>query len=241
VNFTIDIGIRSTNVPLFVCFAAFLVTFIVTRVITRMIRAGKGPFRDNVSESGLHVHHAVPGIILLVVGAFIAVGTHSDAWTIVAAVLVGTGTSLVLDEFALILHLEDVYWSDEGRISVEMVSLAIACLGLALIGIRPFDLGKSGVGTAGVVILATVTLTSILACVTKGKYKLALFGCFVPLAAVVGAFRLARPGSRWAQRRYSPEKVAQATERAQRTDARWGAYTRWMNDFAGMDQPSTTD
>jgi len=241
VSFTIDVGIRSTNIPLFVCFAAFLVTFVVTRVITRMIRAGKGPFRDNVSDSGLHVHHAVPGIILLVVGAFIAVGTESDAWTIVAAVLVGMGTSLVLDEFALILHLEDVYWSDEGRISVEMVSLAIACLGLALIGIRPFDLGKSGVGAAGVVILVAATLASILGCVTKGKYKLALFGCFVPLAAVVGTFRLARPGSRWARRRYAPEKLARAAERARRTDARWGGYTRWMNDFAGMDEPSATN
>jgi len=104
--------------------------------------------------------------------------------------------ALVLDEFALILHLEDVSWSDEGRISVEMVSLAIACLGLALIGIRPFDLGM---------------------------------------------FRLARPGSRWARRRYTPEQLARATERARRTDARWGAYTRWMNDFAGMGPASTTD
>ena len=236
-NVTVDIGLRSTNIPLFVCFAAFLITFIVTRVITRMIRAGKGPFRDNVSESGVHVHHAVPGIILLVVGAFTAVATHSDAWTIVAAVLVGTGTSLVLDEFALILHLEDVYWSDEGRISVEMVSLAIACLGLALIGIRPFDLGNSEIGTLGVVLLVAVTLVSIVLSITKGKYKLALFGCFVPVAAVVGTIRLARPGSRWARRRYSPEKLARATERAQRTDARWGAYTRWMNDFAGMSEP----
>ncbi len=53
--------------------------------------------------------------------------------------LIGIGTSLVLDEFALILHLQDVYWSDEGRISVEMVSLAVACIGLALVGVSPAD------------------------------------------------------------------------------------------------------
>src|SRR6478672_13334653 len=114
-----DVGGGGVNVPLLVCFAAFVLTFIVTRTITRMIRAGKGPFHDNVSGSGLHIHHAVPGILLLVIGAFVAVGTSGSdsAWTIVAAVLVGVGTSLVLDEFALILHLQDVYWADEGRIS----------------------------------------------------------------------------------------------------------------------------
>ena len=118
--------------PLLVCFGAFVLTFLTTRTITRMIRAGKGPFHDNVSDSGLHVHHAVPGIILLVIGAFLAVGTGASdtAWDVVAALLVGVGTSLVLDEFALILHLQDVCWADEGRISVEMVSLAMACLGL---------------------------------------------------------------------------------------------------------------
>ena len=81
-----------------------------------MIRAGTGPFRDNVSTSGLHVHHAVPGIILLVTGAFFSVATGSESpWAEIAAVMIGIGTSLVLDEFALILHLSDVYWAEEGR------------------------------------------------------------------------------------------------------------------------------
>jgi hypothetical protein len=234
VNLNVDIGLRSTNIPLFVCFAAFLITFVVTRVITRMIRAGKGPFHDNVSDSGLHVHHAVPGIILLVVGAFVAVGTDSDAWIIVAAVLVGAGTSLVLDEFALILHLQDVYWSDEGRISVEMVSLAIACLGLVLIGVRPFDFSGDGVDALSIGATIAVTVVSIVGCVDKGKYPTALFGAFLPVVSIVGAIRMARPDSRWARRRYSPEKVEQAKERAARFDRRWGRYTRWMNEFAGM-------
>jgi hypothetical protein len=234
VNVDVDIGIRSTNIPLFVCFAAFLITFVATRVITRMIRAGKGPFRDNVSESGLHIHHAVPGIILLVVGAFMAVGTDSEAWTIVAAALVGSGTSLVLDEFALILHLQDVYWSDEGRISVEMVSLAIACLGLVLIGVRPFDFSGQGLGTVSVAAWLAVLAVSIVGCVDKGKYPTALFGAFIPIVSIVGAIRLARPTSRWARRRYTPERIEQAKARAERFDRRWGRYTRWMNEFAGM-------
>src|SRR3954454_25122640 len=125
----LDVGGGGVNVPLLVLFAAFVLTFLVTRTITRMIRAGSGPFHDNVSTSGVHVHHAVPGIILLVIGGFTAVATYtSSAWIIVAALLVGIDTLLVLDNFALILHLQDVYWPDEGRISVEMVSLAVACL-----------------------------------------------------------------------------------------------------------------
>lgn len=242
-NLRIDVGIHSTNIPLFVCFAAFVLTFVITRVITRMIRAGRGPFRDNVSESGLHIHHAVPGIVLLVVGAFVAVGTDSRAWTIVAAVLVGTGTSLVLDEFALILHLEDVYWSDEGRVSVEMVSLAIACLGLALMGIRPFDLRDTadGVHVAWIAVVIGLQVLTVVLCVTKGKYRTALFGCFIPLVSFVGAIRLARPGSRWARKRYGPDRLEQATARAQRSDARWGSSTRWVSTFAGMgDTPPTS-
>jgi len=57
----VDIG----RLPLFLCFLAFIITFVVTRVITRLIRAGTGPFGDNVSASGVHVHHAVPGVVLL--------------------------------------------------------------------------------------------------------------------------------------------------------------------------------
>ena len=128
----LDVGGGGVNVPLLVCFGAFVLTFLVTRTITRMIRAGKGPFHDNVSGSGLHVHHAVPGIILLVTGAFVAVGTSGSgsAWAIVAALLVGVGTSLVLDEFALILHLQDVYWAKDGRTSVDAAIGAIAVGGL---------------------------------------------------------------------------------------------------------------
>src|ERR671913_14450 len=67
------------KLPLLVALGAFVVTFLVTRTITRMIRAGVGPFRDNVSTGGLHVHHAVPGIVSLVVGAFVALGATSGS------------------------------------------------------------------------------------------------------------------------------------------------------------------
>jgi hypothetical protein len=241
----VDLGGGGVNVPLLVCFAAFVVTFLVTRTITRMIRAGKGPFRDNVSSGGLHVHHAVPGIVLLVIGAFIAVGTSGSgsAWSIVAALLVGVGTSLVLDEFALILHLQDVYWAEEGRISVEMVSLAMACLGLAVVGLTPFDLRgfEGGVeGAIALVLAFTIVLWLIVVSVMKGKYKLALFGAFVPFFALVAATRLARPESRWARRRYGPATLARAEQRTARYDERFGPATAWISDFVAG-RPSESD
>jgi hypothetical protein len=240
-----DLG-GDVNVPLLVCFAAFVVTFLTTRTITRMIRAGKGPFRDNVSASGLHVHHAVPGIILLTIGAFLAVGTSGSgakAWAIVAALLVGVGTSLVLDEFALILHLQDVYWADEGRISVEMVSLAMGCLGLAVVGLTPFDFEGAQGGVEGFValLLAVVSIVAlIVVSVMKGKYKLALFGAFIPLLALVASLRLARPESRWAKRRYDAENLERARARTAAYDARFGPATAWIADFVAG-RPSEPD
>jgi hypothetical protein len=240
-----DLGGSDVNVPLLVCFAAFVVTFLVTRTITRMIRAGKGPFHDNVSSSGLHIHHAVPGIILLTIGAFVAVGTSGSGsgWVTVAALLVGVGTSLVLDEFALILHLQDVYWADEGRISVEMVSLAMGCLGLAVVGLTPFDVRGLEGGIEGALVLVAVVVTIvflIVVSIMKGKYKLALFGAFIPLCALVAAIRLARPESRWAKRRYGPAKLARAQARTASYDRRFGPATAWVSDFVAG-RPSEPD
>src|ERR1700761_8646190 len=126
------------KLPLMLCFVSFVVTFVSTRTITRLIRDGRGPFR-NVTAGGTHIHHSVAGIILLIIGAFTAGGGPGTmGWLSFCAVAVGIGTSLVLDEFALILHLQDVYWSGEGQLSVEAVSLVAACLGLGLAGFSPF-------------------------------------------------------------------------------------------------------
>lgn len=231
------------RLPLFVCFAAFVVTFLTTRIITRMIRADRGPFKDNVTAGGTHVHHAVPGIILLITGAYMGVAAQAaPAWSIVAALLVGVGSSLVLDEFALILHLQDVYWSNEGRISVEMVSLAVGALGLALVGLDPFGADESvgGHRVLATLLALSVNIPAIVVCVDKGKFKLALFGAFIPLVAIVGALRLARPGSRWARRRYDPARQARASARSRRDDARFGPLTDWVLDLVGG-RPSEPD
>ena len=236
--------IEPGKLPLLVCFAAFVITFLTTRGITRAIRAGHGPFHD-ISDGGTHVHHAVPGIILLIAGAFLAVDTGShDVTSVIAAAAVGIGTSLVLDEFALILHLQDVYWTNEGRVSVEMVSLAFGCLGFMVVGLAPFGVNDMGDAELSVRVGAgaatALTLVLITVCVLKGKFKLALFGIFVPPLAWLGAVRLARPGSRWAKRRYSPERRDRAAGRAAASDRRWDPILdRLSNLIAG--KPSSAD
>ena len=236
--------LETGKLPLLLCLAAFVLTFVLTRVITRMIRAGIGPFRNNVSDSGVHIHHAVPGIILLIIGALTALGTAGSPWIEIAGVIVGVGMSLILDEFALILHLQDVYWSNEGRISVELIGLTAASMGLLMLGFSPLGDVDFSVGDVTVKITLAAGLLIhamlVLVCVLKAKYRAALISCFVPFVAWVSAFRLARPNSRWARRRYKPKKVARATARARKFDARWDPKWRWVGDLIAG-KPSQPD
>ncbi|MGW2487655.1 hypothetical protein ACWCV9_10585 [Streptomyces sp. NPDC001606] len=227
------------KLPLLLALAAFVLTFLVTRVITRLIRAGKGPF-GNVSAGGLHIHHVVPGVLLTVVGGFGAVASdRHGAGAAVAAVVFGMGVGLVLDEFALIVHLDDVYWTEEGRKSVEVVVLTGALVGLLLAGFSPFgvnDLTQQELTDRGTVILniAGNFLLSLLA-LSKGKARMAVIGVIVPLVALVGAVRLARPGSPWARRFYGrrPRARAKAALRAYRHDRRWSGPRRALQDWIG--------
>ncbi len=225
------------KLPLALLFLAFVVTFLATRTVTRSIRAGRGPFHD-VVPGGLHVHHAIPGIVLLITGATMSVGVTPVApWREVAAVLIGVGASLVLDEFALILHLHDDYWSEEGRVSVHAVALVTASLGLWMVGMNPLGVDDVGAAEIGVRVFVTlfllVMIPAAVVCIMKGKYRLALLAIFVPPVAVLGAVRLARPGSAWDRRRYEhePAKRARCTRRAEGFDARWGRGAAKVGDL----------
>ena len=226
----------ATRWPLISCLAAFLITFLVTRAITRMIRAGKGPFRDNVTTSGVHIHHAVPGLILLLTGAVISLASTTEWVNILAGLAVGAGASLVLDEFALILHLEDVYWEQEGQASVQAVALVAVCIGLITLGFTPVTNADFS-GDTSTKIAAWVTvllhLGCAVTCALKGKYRLLVIGAIIPTVAIFGAIRLAKPRSWWARRRYAAKPAKQA--RAERRDVRlsrvWGK--RWV-EFADV-------
>src|SRR3954447_2012728 len=104
----------------FLLLTGFLASWLFIRTSARMIRAQVSWWPGNVETSGgLHIHHLVWGILLLMIAGFLGFALQPpNAWMDVLAVLFGIGMGLTLDEFALWLHLEDVYWSDEGRQSV---------------------------------------------------------------------------------------------------------------------------
>ena len=119
---------------LFLASVGFLVTFGVVRAITHMIRAGVGPFHD-INRGTLHLHHLVWGIlILLVVGYVWLIQPGSDLVSHLTAFAFGVGAALTLDEFALWLNFEDVYWTRQGRESIDAVVIFAALLAVAFWG-----------------------------------------------------------------------------------------------------------
>lgn len=227
------------KLPMLLALASFVLTFLVTRTITRLIRAGRGPFR-NIRPGGLHIHHVVPGVILTVVGGFGAVGSgRHGIGACVFAVVFGVGAGLVLDEFALILHLDDVYWTEQGRKSVEVVVLTAALVLLALGGFSPFGVNDMTAqeqhDRASFVLTLLINFGFVLIALVKGKFRLAIVGTLVPFVALVGAIRLARPGSPWARRFYRgrPRARARSGLRVYRHDRRWTRLRRRAQDFIG--------
>lgn len=209
----------------------FVVTYAVTRWITLRIRAralsgaggGSSPIKD-VHIGGVHVHHQVWGILLVLVTGLLEFRFQpSSPWVDVLAVCFGAGAALALDEFALWLHLEDVYWSEEGRKSIDAVLLA-AVVGLVLlVGSSPIGVDRETVATEGAwgtAVVVVVHIAYTIVCLLKGKIATGLIGLPVPLLSLVGAIRLAHPSSFWARRFYSEPKTAKAARRHERTLAR---------------------
>jgi hypothetical protein len=121
---------------LFLASAGFLVTFGVVRGITHLIRAGVGPFH-NVTSGGLHIHHLVWGILLLLLVGYVwllEIGVGSSWVASLSAVAFGVGAALALDEFALWLNLRDVYWEQQGRQSIDAVLIFAGLLSAGIWG-----------------------------------------------------------------------------------------------------------
>jgi hypothetical protein len=112
--------------------AGFTVTFGGVRAITHAIRAGVGPF-TNMRLGGEHLHHYMWGIGMLAgVGGVAIHGPQRHRRHPATALVYGTGLALIVDEFALLLDLQDVYWAKQGRISVDLGVGTVALGGTAL-------------------------------------------------------------------------------------------------------------
>jgi lysyl-tRNA synthetase, class II len=220
-----------------------LLTFLGVRINTRLIRANvKWWFHDIESKGGVHVHHMVIGVILMVVTGISLIAFQPHAiWLDVISFLFGAGVALTLDEFALILRLQDVYWSKEGRLSVDAVIIAVCAGTLLSLGVRPLsNTHVAGLaGTTATIVFAVVILLDLaiaVLCLFKGKLWTGFFGLFVPFVGIIGAIRVARPFSPWAHKRYQlkPKKLAKAQRREDRTNASWRAWrTAFFDLIAG--------
>ncbi len=208
---------RAGKEPLLLLLVSFLASFALTRLYTRLARQ-RGWASGRLGST--HVHHMVPGLVLVLLGGVIAFSTYTNPVIVgIAAIGFGGGAALVLDEFALVFHLEDVYWEDEGRQSVVATVLGAAVIVMMLVVTAPSGLQTDTFSDRGR-ILAVAYLGGnalfALICFLKGKPFIGVGAIFVPFVGLVGASRFAHPKSPWAHVFYDDVKRRRAGERFSR-------------------------
>ena len=200
--------------PLFLLLVAFLIAFACTRGYTRLARKrGWG----SASVGDVHLHHIVVGIVLVLTAGLVAF-TRAGTGPVVrdlCAIAFGAGAALVLDEFALVFYLRDVYWAKEGRDSVDASILGVMAAGLCLVISEPFHSAEPTKHLGRLVVFAVVALNVVFATVTfmKAKPFVGTAAILLPVLGWIGASRLAKPRSPWARWFYGPEKLARAESR----------------------------
>ena len=163
-----------------------------------MIRAQVSWWPGNVeTKSGTHVHHLVWGILLLLSMGYVGISTDLESpWFEFVAIGFGIGMGLTMDEFALWLNLQDVYWSDKGRQSIDAVVVTTGLLVIALLGfefwIAVWDavliLAGMDHGHAWVAVpIQLIGVALAVVCFRRGRKLTGIVGLFVPLVALVGA------------------------------------------------------
>jgi hypothetical protein len=220
--------IGTGRLPLFVFLCSFIAGFAAIRVSVRLIRAQVRWWPGNIRHGGLHIHHVVFGVVFMLISAVALISISDPSLTTksVLAGIFGVGSALVLDEFALILHLRDVYWTEAGRTSVDAVFVAVALVGLVLLGFRPvalidwsdYQADPTPANALFLVLFLLFELVAGIVTLLKGKVWTGLLGLFVLPLLVVGAVRLSRPEAPWARWRYTdkPRRLARAARREER-------------------------
>jgi hypothetical protein len=182
----------------FLILLAFICSFGFIRTSAHMIRAQVSWWPGNVeTKSGTHVHHLVWGILLLLSMGYVGISTDlGSPWFEFVAIAFGIGMGLTMDEFALWLNLQDVYWSDKGRQSIDAVVITTGLLVIALLGlefwIAVWDavliLAGMDHGHAWVAIpIQLIGVALAVVCFRRGRKLTGIVGLFVPLVAIVGA------------------------------------------------------
>jgi hypothetical protein len=224
---------------LYLVLIGFILSFAFIRMSTRLMRSPKVPWWPGsiVSDGGVHLHHLVFGIVTMMIagaGGFAAFG--NSPWTEICAFAFGIGAGLTIDEFALWVYLDDVYWAEEGRSSIDATVLAAAAMMLALLGFTPFTIEDGSIQSIlGTVLSALVVFFLVAICFLKGRVLHGTIGFFVFPIALYGACRLGKPRSAWARRRYGerrPKKQARSEERFP-PDRRTERFKNAFRDMVG--------
>jgi hypothetical protein len=204
----------------FLVLVGLLGSFAFIRMSTRIIRSESVSWwPGNIeSDSGLHVHHLVFGIVtMMAAGTLGFLADGRTPFTEICALGFGIGVGLTIDEFALWVHLEDVYWEREGRSSIDATVIAASLMLLIVLGISPVAI-ESGSTDALIssIVVALVALACVAISFAKGRVLHGTIGIFVAPLAIYAACRIGKPGSGWARYRYGerrPKKQAKAARR----------------------------
>jgi len=224
---------------LYLVLIGFLLSFAFIRMSTRLMRSPKVPWWPGsiVSDSGVHLHHLVFGIVTMMVagaGGFAAFG--NSPWTEICAFAFGIGAGLTIDEFALWVYLDDVYWAKEGRSSIDATVIAAGLMLLALLGFTPFTIEEGSIESIlGTVLSALIVFLLVAICFAKGRILHGCIGFFIFPIALYGTSRLGKPNSAWARRRYGerrPKKQARSEERFP-SDRRTERFKNAFRDIVG--------
>jgi hypothetical protein len=224
---------------LFLVLVGFILSFSFIRMSTRLMRSPRVPWWPGsvVSDGGVHVHHLVFGIVTMMIAGTLGISALGESpYAEICAFLFGVGAGLTIDEFALWVYLEDVYWAEEGRSSIDATVIAAAGMMLILLGFSPFSFETGSVGeTLGSIATAAIVFAMVAMCFAKQRVLHGTIGFFVFPIALYGALRLGKPGSPWGRRRYgerSPAKQAKAEERF-RPDRHTERFKNAFRDIVG--------
>jgi hypothetical protein len=222
----------------FLVLVGFILSFAFIRMSTRLMRSPKVPWWPGsvVSDSGVHLHHLVFGIVTMMIAGTLGFAAHGESpYAEICGFLFGVGAGLTIDEFALWVYLDDVYWAEEGRSSIDATVIAAAAMALVVMGVNPLDTGTESEGWLALIVSGLLLVVVVAICFLKGRRLHGIIGFFVFPIALYGACRIGKPDSAWARRRYGerrPKKQAKSEGRFP-PDRRTERYKNAFRDIVG--------
>jgi hypothetical protein len=222
----------------FLVLVGFILSFAFIRMSTRLMRSPKVPWWPGsiVSDSGVHLHHLVFGIVTMMIAGTLGFTVHGESpYAEICGFAFGVGAGLTIDEFALWVYLDDVYWAEEGRSSIDATVIAAAAMGLIVLGVNPFHLGNESEGVAAAIASGAILVGAVAICFLKGRKLHGIIGFFLIPISFYGACRIGKPDSAWARRRYGerrPKKQAKS-ERRFPPDRRTDRFKEAFRDLVG--------